>query len=116
MTSRFYQRAARTVQPRLLHEFGVTVTVDPAGASREITAMVEYSPPIVADELGNVYLDDWVLRFADDSTLGIAFGDIVRGRTQIAIPAEAGGSGGTKTKTIIQVESRANGFIQVRTR
>jgi hypothetical protein len=103
------------VRPALFNHFGEQVAFEPTGTPRLVTALVERNPPVIYDEGGSAYMTDWVIRVADDDVLGISVDDITRGVTQVSILEEAAGST-YRLKTIVQIESRANGILQLRTR
>lgn len=116
MVSPFRALAESMVRPTLFGTFAEQVAAEPTSTPRLIDALVERNPPVIYDEAGAAYMNDWVVRFADDATLGIAAGSIIRGQTQLSIQREQSGVGGYVLKTIVQIELRANGFVQVRVR
>lgn len=115
MPSRFWEMSSRMVRPSLMATFAEAVAFDPTTTPRVVDALVERNPPVMFDEAGAAYMTDWVIRVADDAVLGIRAEDIVRGVTQVSILKEANSSTYV-LKTIVQIESRANGILQLRTR
>lgn len=116
MPSRFWQRSQRSVIPTLLHHFGEQVSVIVAGVERSIAAMVERNPPVIYEEGGGVYLDDYVIRVKDNPSLGLTPQEITRGQTLVTMQDRANGEAGIVTKTIVAIELQANGILQLRLR
>ena len=116
MPSRFWERSARSVIPTLLHHFGEQVSVVIGQTTRTVAAMVERNPPVIYEEGGGVYLDDFVIRVKDDATAGVAYSEIVRGQTLVTLQANASGEAGIATKVVVAIENRANGVLQLRLR
>lgn len=116
MPSRFTSRSMRYAMPSLLSHYGEQVTVILPSGPRVVRALIERSPPILYEEGGNAYMDDWVIRVTDDAAVGVLRTEITRGQTQVTCETEATGGGTLATKTIVSVESRANGILQLRLR
>ena len=116
MPSRFWEQSQRYVMPQLLSQFGETVEVAIAGSPRTVEALVERSPPVIFDEAGGAYMDDFVIRVKDDPILGVQPAEITRGQTRVTLQARASGTAGTVVKTVVAIENQANGILQVRLR
>ena len=116
MPSRFWERASRSVIPTLLHHFGEQVSVIVGGVERTVAAMVERNPPVIYEEGGGVYLDDYVIRVKDDPILGLRPQDITRGQTLVTMQDRANSEAGIVTKTVVAIELQANGVLQLRLR
>lgn len=115
MPSVFESRFRRNGFPQLLRQLGEPAVVDPATEARSITVLIERSPPVVYDEAGNPYLDDYLVRCYNDPVLGISRTVVQRGSTKLQVIQRGGGTEFV-TKTLVSVESEANGVLTVRLR
>jgi hypothetical protein len=115
MPSVFERRFQRLGFPHLLREFGEDAIVNPSTEARAVRVLIERNPPIVYDEGGNAYLDDIGVRLYNDDTTGISATSVQRGITQLQVVGKGGGSA-MVTKTVIEVETQANGVLGVRLR
>jgi hypothetical protein len=115
MPSVFESRFKRLGFPLLLRELGEDAVVNPADENRPIRVLIERNPPVEYDEAGNPYLDDLVVRCYNDPVTGISASAVQRGNTKIAVVKRGGGSE-VITKTVVSVETQANGVLTVRLR
>jgi hypothetical protein len=115
MPSVFESRFKRLGFPLLLRELGEDAVVDPSTDNRSIRVLIERNPPVEYDEAGNAYLDDIMVRCYNDATTGISATAVQRGITEISVVKRGGGSE-MVTKTVVAVETQANGVLAVRLR
>lgn len=72
----------------LIEQHGVPAVYHPTdGPDREITVLVDRSPPAVLDQAGNVVTFQAVVRALDDGTYGIRSREINKGGDRISITA-----------------------------
>lgn len=113
MPSRFDQRFAANAFPGLLAEFGESVTYTlRGGEQRTIDAIIERSPPSIFDAGGDVVTVSFLLRFHNDSTLGVRADEIDTGGDTIELIPKLG-STNTKTCQVIRLISQDSGVCQV---